>query len=97
MEDSMRRWMFVAAVAGLAIVANTPASAQAGKDNDGGVTVRRPSLMRNLVPAAKLEQAAVEQYGQLRAQATSRNALLPADDAVAKRVQRISDELLPFT
>jgi Zn-dependent protease with chaperone function len=53
--------------------------------------------MRNLVPAAKLEQAAVEQYGQLRAQATSRNSLLPADDPVTKRVQRISQELMPFT
>lgn len=93
----MRRCIIAVAVAGLAIAAGVPATAQATKDNDGGVTVRRPSMMRNLVPAAKLEQAAVEQYGQLRAQAASRNALLPADDPVAKRVQRISDELLPFT
>ena len=54
-------------------------------------------MMRNLVPAAKLEQAAVEQYDQLRAQATSRNALMPADDAMAKRIQRIAQDLMPFT
>ncbi len=92
----MRRWI-IASAAGLAIAASVPAMAQTSKDNDGGVTVRRPSLMRNLVPAARLEQAAVEQYGQLRAQATSRNSLLPADDPVTKRVQRISQELMPFT
>jgi predicted Zn-dependent protease len=95
-EERMRRWI-IASAAGLAIAAGVPAMAQTSKDNDGGVTVRRPSLMRNLVPAAKLEQAAVEQYGQLRAQATSRNSLLPADDPVTKRVQRISQELMPFT
>ena len=33
-------------------------------------------MMRNLVSAAKLEKAALQQYDQLRAQATSRNALL---------------------
>ncbi len=92
----MRRWI-IASAAGLAIAAGVPAMAQTSKDNDGGVTVRRPSLMRNLVPAARLEQAAVEQYGQLRAQATSRNSLLPADDPVTKRVQRISQELMPFS
>jgi predicted Zn-dependent protease len=94
----MRRWIIASAV-GLAIAASVPAAAQPAPTtaDDGGVKVRRPSMMRNLVPAAKLEQAAVEQYGQLRAQATSRNALMPADDAMAKRIQRISQDLMPFT
>jgi len=59
--------------------------------------VRRPSLMRNLVPAAKLEQAALQQYDQLRAQASARNSLVPADDPLVKRVQRVAQDLLPYT
>jgi len=90
----MRRWI-VASIAGLAIVASVPAMAQRAKDDDGGVTVRRPSMMRNLVSAAKLEKAAQVQYSQLRAQAISRKALLTGEDPVAKRVQRIAQDLLP--
>jgi predicted Zn-dependent protease len=44
-----------------------------------------------------LEKAALEQYGQLRAQAMSRNALVPADDPVARRVAGVAHDLLPFT
>jgi len=92
----MRRWI-IACAAGLAILATVSATAQPAKDDDGGVKVRRASVMRNLVPAGKLEQVALQQYGQLRAQATSRNSLVPAEDAQAKRVQRVADELLPHT
>jgi predicted Zn-dependent protease len=92
----MRRWI-VASAAALVIAAGVPAMAQRAKDDDGGVKVRRPSVMRNLVPAAKLEQAARQQYGQLRDQATSRNSLLPSEDAQAKRVERIAQDLLPHT
>jgi Zn-dependent protease with chaperone function len=92
----MRRWV-IASVVGLAVAASVPAMAQLAKEDGGGVKVRRPSMMRNLVSAAKLEQAAQQQYDQLRAQAVSRNALVPADDPVAKRVQRIAQELLPHT
>ena len=59
--------------------------------------MRRASIMRNLVPAAKLEKAALQQYDQLRQQAVGRNALVPADDAVAKRVQRVAQDLMPYT
>jgi hypothetical protein len=51
-------------------------------------------MFRNLVPAAKIEQAALEQFEQLRAQAKSRDALLPAEDAQSKRIQRIAQDLL---
>ena len=91
----MRR-SIIASAAGLVIVASTPAAAQLAGD-DSGVKVRHPSVMRNLVPAERLEKAALEQYGQLRAQAISRNALVPADDPVAKRVARVAEDLLPFT
>jgi len=92
----MRR-SIIAGTALLAIVASVPATAQRTKDDDEGVKVRRASIVRNLVPAASLEKAALQQYGQLRAQAVGRNALLPEDDAQAKRVQRIAKELLPHT
>jgi predicted Zn-dependent protease len=96
----MRRTI-IAGAAGLAIVAgmaaSVPAGAQHAKDEDGGVKVRRASLVRNLVSAGKLEQAALQQYGQLRTQAVSRNALVPADDPQAKRVDGIARELLPHT
>jgi predicted Zn-dependent protease len=92
----MRRWT-IAGVAALALLATVPATAQRAGEEDGGVKVRRPSLMRNLVPAAKLEQAAQTQFGQLRNQAVSRNALLAVEDPVAKRVQRIAQDLLPHT
>src|SRR5205085_1471153 len=90
----MRRWI-IASVVGLAIAASVPATAQLAKEDDGGVKVRRLSMMRNLVSAAKLEQAALQQYDQLRSQATSRNALIAADDPLAKRVQRVAQDLLP--
>lgn len=89
----MRRWI-IASVVGLAVAATVPAMAQPAKEDDGGVKVRRQSIMRNLVSAARLEQAAQQQYDQLRQQAVSRNALLSADDAVSKRVQRIAQDLL---
>src|SRR5262245_33019944 len=92
----MRR-SIVAGAAALAIVASVPAGAQRAKDDDEGVKVRRASIVRNLVSAASLEKAALQQYGQLRAQATGRNALVAEDDAQAKRVQRIAKELLPHT
>ena len=92
----MRRWI-IAGAAVLAIVASVPATAQRTKDDDEGVKVRRASIVRNLVPAASLEKAALQQYGQLRAQAVGRNALVAEDDAQAKRVQRIAKELLPHT
>jgi len=92
----MRR-SIIASLAGWAIIAGTPAAAQLANGEDAGVKVKHASLMRNLVSAEKLEKAAVEQYGQLRAQAMSRNALVAADDPVAKRVARVAQDLLPFT
>jgi predicted Zn-dependent protease len=92
----MRR-SIIAGIAALAIAASVPATAQHAKDDDEGVKVRRASFLRNLVPAASLENAALQQYGQLRAQATGRKALVAEDDAQAKRVQRIAKELLPHT
>lgn len=92
----MRRPIIASAV-GLLILASVPAAAQLAKSADGGVKVKSPSLMRKLVPAEKLEKVAAEQYGQLRAQAVSRNALVAADDPAAKRVGRVAQDLMAFT
>jgi len=90
----MRRWlMAVAAV--MAVAASAPVTAQ--RTGEEGVKVGRPSFVRKLVSADKIEQAALQQYGQLREQATSRNVLAPPDDPQARRVRRIADELLPHT
>jgi predicted Zn-dependent protease len=91
----MRR-LIIAAAAGIAMLASASATAQLAKD-DEGVQVRRPSIMRNLVSAAKLEQSALQQYEQLKDQAVSRNVLLSSEDPQAKRVQRIAQDLLPHT
>ncbi len=91
----MRR-LIIATAAGLAMLASASATAQLAKDEEG-VKVRRPSVVRNLVSAAKLEAAALQQYEQLRGQAATRNALVAADDPQSKRVQRIADDLLPHT
>jgi predicted Zn-dependent protease len=90
----MRRWIIATAV-GSTVLAGVSVVAQQSKEDDGGVRVRPPSLIRKLVPAANIEKAALQQYEQLRAQATSRSALVAADDAQAKRIQRIAQELLP--
>src|SRR5215467_12270465 len=87
----------IASAAGLLILASAPALAQLATSDDAGVKVKPPSLMRKLVPAEKLEKVAAEQYGQLRAQALSRNALVAADDPVATRVGRVAQDLMPFT
>lgn len=91
----MRRSM-IAAAAGLAIAASVPATAQRAQD-DGGVAVRRPSLVRNLIPAARIEKVAIEQFEQLRAEAIRRNVLVAADDPQMKRLQGIADDLLPHS
>jgi predicted Zn-dependent protease len=77
----------------LALVATVPATAQ--KADEEGVKVGRPSFVRKLVPAERLENAAQLQYGQLRSQAVSKGLIAGPDDLQAKRVQRISRELLP--
>jgi len=93
----MRGSIIVSAAAGLLILASAPAAAQLATSDDGGVKVKPPSVMRKLVPAEKLEKLAAEQYGQLRAQAQSRNALVAADDPVATRVGRVAQDLMAFT
>ena len=76
------------------LLAMLPAAAQ--RADDGGVTVRRPSIVRYLVSAEGLERAADQQYLALKSQATGKRVLLPDSDERSGRVRRIARELLPF-
>ena len=78
----------------LLVAASAPGLAQ--RPDEGGVVVRRPSFMRHLVSAERIEKAADQQYTALTSQASSRRVLLPPDHVQTVRVRRISAELMPF-
>lgn len=72
----------------------TPAFAQAPAPD--GVNVGKPSALRNLVPAAQLEQQSGLQYRQLKAEAAKQNALAPDDHPQLKRLRAIAARIVPF-
>ena len=74
------------ALAGVA--AATPALSQ--------VQVGKSSVARNLVPAEAIEQAGVQQYGELLAQAKAKGALAPDGHPQLQRLRGISARLVPF-
>lgn len=82
---STRRGFLLAAGAAAA----TPALAQ--------VEVGEASKLRNLVPAAELEQAAGQQYGQLLEQARQKQALAPESHPQVQRLRGIAGRLIPHT
>lgn len=91
---AMRRMKLIAlaAVSGLFAVASVTL---ARDDASEGVKVRRLSIVRNLIPAAQIEQSAAQQYLALKSQAASRRALVPAEHPQSQRLQRIARDLLP--
>ncbi len=60
-----------------------------------GVAVEGGSAFRGLVPAAQLEAAAAQQFTQLKSQADRKGELLPPDHPQSRRVQAITQRLLP--
>lgn len=62
-----------------------------------GIEVGRLSTMRNLVPAAELEQAAGQQYQQLKQKASQTHALADTDNPQLQRLRAVAQRLLPFT
>ena len=58
------------------------------------VDVGNSSRMRNLVPAAQIENAAGQQYSALLAQAREKRALAPPDHPQLKRLREISSRLI---
>ncbi|MDK9715014.1 MAG: M48 family metallopeptidase [Sulfuritalea sp.] len=61
-----------------------------------GVDVGKPSSVRNLVPAGAIEQQAVQQYEQLKRQASAKDALGPADHPQVIRLRAIAARMIPF-
>ncbi|MGV8805584.1 MAG: M48 family metallopeptidase [Polaromonas sp.] len=82
-----RRGFLLAAAASAATLATTPLRAQ--------VDVGRSSSLRNLVPAEELENAAVQEYAKLLAEARAKGALAPPGNAQLQRLQRIGLRLKP--
>jgi Zn-dependent protease with chaperone function len=81
--QSRRAFLWVAGAAAAA-----PALAQ--------VDVGKASMARNLVPAENVEQAGVQQYGELMAQARAKGALAPDGDVQLQRLRAIAARIIPF-
>ena len=62
-----------------------------------GVKVGKPSFLRNLVSAEKLEQTAEQQYAQLTRSAYQKKALLPESHPQSERLRKIFRDLLPHS
>jgi len=73
----------------LACAALLPAQAQAQVD------VGNASVMRRLVPAETLENAATQQYQELLQQARAQGALAGSDSAQLQRLRGIAQRLIP--
>lgn len=86
--------VMAAAAVGLPAVAQTQSQAPAADTQ--GVKVGNPSILRNLVPASKVEGVGEQQYGQLVANARAKGALLPEDHPETQRLRRIFRDLEPF-
>lgn len=86
--------LFAACALGLALVVSVPAVAQRAQDGEG-VKVRHQSLLRKIVSADRIEKAGEEQYARLRTEANSRRALVPREDAMAQRIERVTRDLIP--
>ena len=59
-----------------------------------GVEVSKPSALRNLVPADRLEQAAAQQYTALLRQAAAKRALAPDDHPQLIRLRSIGKRII---
>ncbi len=86
MKRSLRQFLLLAAIA-------TPVGI-APHALAEGVDVGKPSALRNLVPADKLEQMSGREYQQFLREAASKNALAPSDSPELQRLRRIADRLV---
>jgi predicted Zn-dependent protease len=84
-----RRWLAAAASAALL---PRPALAQDGVRGDVG----RESRMTKLVSADQVEQAAFQQYGQLKRDAGAQRALAGNDHPQVIRLRAIAQRIIPF-
>ena len=63
---------------------------------DDGVSVRKESQLARLVSAADVEQAAAQQYEQLKREAAKKGALAPPGDPQLQRVRAVARRIMPF-
>jgi predicted Zn-dependent protease len=72
-------------------------AAQAQTPAREGVDVGEKSWIAGLVPAEQLEQAAQQQYLQMRRQAAQQNALAPDDHPQLIRLRAIARRIIPYS
>lgn len=74
-----------------------PATAQsnASPAQGEGVVVDKPSKLKNLVPAEKLEKSAAQQFIAMKRQAAEKGALAPEGHPQLVRLRAIANRLLP--
>ncbi len=60
-----------------------------------GVDVGKPSVLRNLVPADKIERSSARQYQEMMREAAAKKALAPDDHPQLKRLRGIATRIMP--
>ena len=85
------RRLFTGALLAAGATAAWPALAREGVD------VGTQSKFSKLVSADDVETAALQQYGQLKQEARSKNALVPDSDPQVVRLRAIAQRLVPFS
>lgn len=80
----------------VALAAATGGGAALAREPEAtGVKIGRPSLLRKLVSAEKLERTAELQYSDLTHKAAAKHALLAESHPQVQRLRHIADRLLP--
>lgn len=79
------------------LLAGSAAAVGASADALAQVEVGKSSSVRKLVPAAELEGAANQQYGQMMEEARQKKALVPESDPQVQRLRKMANRLIPHT
>ncbi len=80
----------------IALACALPAAGVLAKEDGGeGVRVDKMSPLRKLVPEAKLEAAALQQYTAIKQHADQKNVLMAANHPEVQRLRGIANKLIP--
>lgn len=69
----------------------------ASAQTQDGIRVDEGSRVRQLVPAAQLEEQATQQYSQLKQEAKQKGVLVPEDHPQVQRLRAIAKRIIPHT
>lgn len=99
LASALPSWQRLCALALLGAALALPAHAQAPEPAPAreGVEVGKKSGFAGLVPADRVEQAAQQQYLQLRQQAAQKRALAPDDHPQLVRLRYIAERIIPYS